>query len=217
MKFFKIIVLFAFIGLIAVSCKETKKEELKETIDIIEEESEPTDTTESNEVQKNEKSAAEKPANSTKPSESEPQTDPPVEVVEVSTEDLSALEAEDEDEILEMAADVPVVYPGCGGGTASEIRACSLNKFITFFSENFNSEVVDELDDLKAGIHSMRALLKIDKTGNISVKRVLAEKKELEEEFRRVVALYPVMTPAIKNGEAVDVKFVLPIKFNVLN
>lgn len=208
MKLIKTLLLFAFIGTIAFSCKEAKKEDLNtdaeavETevveIDVVETETQGAESTEteSEEMKSGETKSAE-PAQGIEHSAKE--------VEEIKTHNL----------IVEATADTPVVYPGCSG-TLDEIRACSIKEFIAFFQKEIDDEVINGLD-LGAGVHNIRGLLKIDQSGKVSVQKVQAERKELEKEFSRVIALYPVMKPATKNGMPVSVSFILPIKYKVAN
>ena len=67
----------------------------------------------------------------------------------------------------------------------------------------------------KQGEYKIRALVKIDKTGKASVLKVDAPNTTLEKEVVRIINKLPNMTAATKNGEPVDVSFILPINFEV--
>jgi len=115
--------------------------------------------------------------------------------------------------IIETVADTPVIYPGCSG-TIPEIRACSIQNFVSFISKNFNSEIAADRN-LSEGEYKIRALVKIDKTGKSSVLKVDAPNTTLEKEVVRIIDKLPNMTAATKNGNPVDVSFILPVEFIV--
>ena len=55
----------------------------------------------------------------------------------------------------------------------------------------------------------------ISKTGKIEVTNISAPHKRLQKEGKRVVNKLPTMIPGKQNGEAVNVKYILPIVFSV--
>lgn len=115
--------------------------------------------------------------------------------------------------IIETVADTPVIYPGCSG-TFPEIRACSIQNFVSFISKNFDSDIASDRN-LREGEYKIRALVKIDKTGKASILKVDAPNTTLEKEVVRIINKLPNMTAATKNGKPIDVSFVLPVDFTV--
>ena len=212
MKLLKFVLLSIFIGIITISCQDAKKKELNETEVTTEDEAEVTEVeTTTEEVVSEEKPATTKKSTEAKEVEAEHKSKP--EIKEVKSTKVTEVETNEEEIILEKLADSPVVYPGCSG-TNDEVRACSIQEFTKFFTENFNVEITKDLE-LEAGVHNMRALLKVDKSGKVSVKEFYSDEKKLEEEFNRVITMCPTMTPAVSKGKPVNVQFVLPVKFEV--
>lgn len=87
-------------------------------------------------------------------------------------------------------------------------------KIANYVSANFNSELAKGLK-LKSGLQKVFVLFTIDKEGNITDVQSRAPHKKLEEEAIRVIASLPKMIPGKQKGEAVGVKYSLPIAFMV--
>ncbi len=207
MKLIKGLLAIALISIIAVSCKETKKEDLKEVIEVTETTDESTEVTDKNiETTDQSTDAANEKADATAHAAEEN--------IETTTTGVEEVDVE-EGVIIEAVADTPVIYPGCKG-TNEEIRACSIKQFKAFFRKHFNTNLANQLD-LEEGDHKIVAMVKIDKTGNFSVLKIDAENVTLEKEVIRVINKLPQMTPATKNGAPVDVSFVIPFDFKVVH
>ncbi len=220
MKNIKLFLIFAIISLITVSCKETKKDEpTEDSIEVTDESIESSEVTSEEEVvESSDQGATNSNAVSNDEAVSEAATEEsPKEVVETevetTTSDVEELKVE-EGVILEKLADTPVIYPGCDEGTSDDIRACSIKKFKNFLGSNFDKDLSSGLD-LNKGEHKIRALLKIDKTGKVTVRKIIASRVELENELIRIIGKLPNMTPATKGGSPVDVSFVVPMNFKV--
>ena len=108
--------------------------------------------------------------------------------------------------------DVPV-FPGCQG-TKEELRACLQEKITEHVAQNFNADLANDLG-LTAGVKRIFTMFKIDKEGNIVEAMARAPHKSLEDEAIRVVQSLPKMEPGTFNGNAVGVKYSLPIAFKV--
>ncbi len=105
------------------------------------------------------------------------------------------------------------IFPGCEG-TEEELRACLQDKISAHVNANFNSEMAKGLG-LEAGVKKIFVMFKIDKDGNIAEVKSRAPHVKLEEEAIRVINSLPKMIPGKQKGEAVGVKYSLPIAFNV--
>lgn len=117
-----------------------------------------------------------------------------------------------EDVPFAMIENVPV-FPGCEG-TEEELKTCLQEKITNFVSANFNSKVTEGLG-LQSGLKRVFVMFKIDKDGNMANIQARAPHKKLEEEAIRVIASLPQMTPGKQEGDAVGVKYALPIAFMV--
>ena len=105
------------------------------------------------------------------------------------------------------------VFPGCEG-TEEELKKCLQDSITTHVNKNFNTNIQKELK-LEPGIQRIYVMFKIDKNGNISDAKSRAPHKALQEEAIRVVSNMPKMIPGKYHGQAVGVKYSLPIAFKV--
>ena len=206
MKIVKVLFIFALVSMIAVSCKETKKEEVQDESAV-----EMTDDgSASGDVESTEGT-----------SEGEESSDPANDKVEAAGA-AKAIEGETkgveemvvpEGVIAEKLADTPVIYPGCEGGP-EEIRACSKEKFISFLKKEFNERLASDLN-LDPGDYNINSIIHIDEAGKCSVVKVDGGHEILKKEMTRVIGKLPQLTPATKGGKPVSVSFVLPFNYKV--
>ena len=105
------------------------------------------------------------------------------------------------------------VFPGCKG-SKKEMKQCFSKRVTKLVLRKFNGGLAEELG-LPSGKKRISVQFTVDKEGNISDVLVRAPHKRLEKEARRVVNLLPKMTPGKQRGNAVGVKFTLPITFMV--
>ena len=214
MKIVKVLFVFALVSMIAVSCKETKKEEVNDdAVEMTE------DSAESGEMEVTEESGtsaevvgAAAAASGSEASEGEA-TMEEVEVIEGQSMGIEEVVVP-EGVIAEELADTPVIYPGCTGSTAEEIRACNLESFTAYVKKEFNHEVSKEAN-IKSGEYMIKAAIHINKAGRVFTLRITAPNEALENEMRRVVDKTPHVVPATVGGEPVGVSFILPVDFRV--
>jgi len=206
MKIVKVLFIFALVSMVAVSCKETKKEEVQDE----------------SAVEMTDDGSASGDLESTEgTSEGEESSDPANEKVE-AVGAAKAIEGEtkgveemvvSEGVIAEKLADTPVIYPGCEGGP-EEIRACSKEKFISFLKKEFNESLASDLN-LNPGDYNINSIIHIDEAGKCSVVKVDGGHEILKKEMTRVIGKLPQLTPATKGGKPVSVSFVLPFNYKV--
>jgi hypothetical protein len=200
MKFIKGLVVIALISAIAISCKDTKKEELsKEGTEVV---------TETKDAVKEVKTETAAPAATTKASENTEK------VVETTTKGLNELPVA-EGIIYDSAAETPVAFPGCEG-TNEEIRACSLKEFKKNLAKNFDKDLMNRFD-LQPGQYKVRTILKVDASGKASVVRVDGSTEKTKAEIIKLIDKLPVLKPATVAGNPVEVYYVVPITFKVEN
>ncbi|RLD61934.1 MAG: hypothetical protein DRI95_13650 [Bacteroidetes bacterium] len=211
MKITKLLFVFAIIGLIAVSCKETKKEDVvdESAVEMTEEGSEATDmeATDDSSAESTDATPAASEGDVAEESAKEAQ-----EGVEAASKDVEEVDVEGVTVLSEEMADTPVIYPGCAEGSVEEIRACSKKEFIAFLKKEFDKDLANELS---MGNHEIRSVVHIDESGKCSVLRVTAPNPQLKREVERVIGKLPQMTAATKNGKPVSVTFILPVNFKV--
>ena len=105
------------------------------------------------------------------------------------------------------------VYPGCTG-TNEELKKCMSSKITKFVSKNFNADLAQGLD-IKAGKQRIVVQFLIDKNGNVADVKARAPHQDLKDEAIRVIKLLPQMKAGKSKGENVNVRYNLPIVFNV--
>jgi beta-lactamase regulating signal transducer with metallopeptidase domain len=110
----------------------------------------------------------------------------------------------------------PPVFPGCENIIeADEIKQCFSKNINQFIADNFNKELSKELN-LPPG--KKRILLKfiINKNGDITDIVCRAPHPKLKEEAIRIIKALPKMQAGLaKSGKKVNVRYNLPIIFNV--
>ena len=206
MKIVKVLFVFALVSMLAVSCKETKKEEVNDEAVEMTEDSAESGTS----VEDGAEAAA--VTSGSEASEGEASMKE-VKAIEGKTVGMEAFEVP-EGVIAEELADTPVIYPGCTGSTVEDIRACNLESFTAYVKKEFNSEVANEAN-IQSGEYVIRAAIHIDKAGRVYSLKVTAPNEVLKNEMRRVVDNTPHVTPATVGGEPVGVSFILPVVFKL--
>jgi hypothetical protein len=219
MKIVKVLFVFAMVSMIAVSCKETKKEEISdEAVEMTEDSagsSEMEVTEESGEMEVTEESevSVEGAGAAAAASGSESET---------TMEEVEAIEGESmgmeevvvpEGVIAEELADTPVVYPGCSG-SVEEIRACNKESFIAYLKSEFNRDVAKNAG-FKNGNYKIGVVLHVNKAGRVFSLRVTAPKKALETEMERVINSVPQVVPATEAGAPVGVSVMFQVDFRI--
>ena len=113
---------------------------------------------------------------------------------------------------FDLVENVPV-FPGCGGGTNDELKACFNTKMNAFFKENFNIEVAKELE--LTGMNRVNVFFKIDRGGAIFDVALRASSVTLGNEILRVINTLPQCRPALQRGKPVTVPYFMPFEFDL--
>jgi len=223
MKILKLLLVFTLVSTIAVSCKETKKEEVQddaavemteESSDAVSEEA-PAASTETSEEEEGSSNAAAgaaagaAAASSASDSEGSKEA---AESIDVESKEIEAVIVP-EGVIAEELADTPVVYPGCSG-SVEEIRACNKESFIAYLKGEFNHDIAKDAG-LKKGDYEIGIVMHVNKAGRVFSLRVTAPKKALENEMVRIINSTPKVVPATKAGEPVGVSLKFLVDFRV--
>ena len=214
MKIIKVLFIFALVSMIAVSCKETKKEEVQDdaAVEMTEEGGDASDMEASEEGGEAAAGAAGAAAAA---EDGDGESMEAVKGVEAASKDVEALVVP-EGVIAEEMADTPVVYPGCTG-SVEEIRACNKESFIAYIKSEFNHEVAKEAG-LKKGDYEIGIVMHVNKAGRVFSLRVTAPNAALKTEMERVINKTPHVVPATEAGEpvGVSVKFLVDFKVEKL-
>lgn len=213
MKIVKVLFIFALVSMIAVSCKETKKEDVQDgsAVEMTEEGSESSGAEAVEGGAAAAASGAESEDASKDGAEGEA-IEPKATAIQGETMGMEELVVP-EGVIAEELADTPVIYPGCTGSSAEEIRACNKESFIAYVKKEFNHDVSGE--GLKNGDYAIKAAIHVNKAGRVFTLRVTAPNEFLQKEMRRVIDNTPHVTPATHKGEPVGVSFMLPVDFRL--
>ena len=222
MKILKLLLVFTLVSTIAVSCNETKKEEVQDdaAVEMTEESSDagseeaPAASTEASDEEGSSNAAtgaAVGAAAASSASDSEGSKEA-VESIDAESKEIEAVIVP-EGVIAEELADTPVVYPGCTG-SVEEIRACNKESFIAYLKSEFNHEAAKGAG-LKRGDYEIGTVIHINKAGRVFSLRVTAANKALENEMIRVVNSTPAVVPATVAGEPVGVSIKFLVDFRV--
>jgi len=107
------------------------------------------------------------------------------------------------------------IYRGCKKKSSNEeLKKCMAHKITKLISKNFNVNLASKLN-LSSGIKRIFIRFKVNKKGTVSDIKVRAPHPKLKREAIRVIKLIPKMKPGKQNGKVVNVKYALPIIFNV--
>ncbi len=139
------------------------------------------------------------------------------EEVDVEVKEDEIVEVEEEEEVVEdvpfsVIENVPV-YPGCKGNNAA-LKKCMQDKITKHVGRKFNVDLAQDLS-LPPGKKRISVQFKIDKNGNITNVRARAPHPRLQKEAIRIIKLLPKMKPGKQRNKPVNVRYNLPIVFNV--
>ncbi|MDY8134112.1 VIT domain-containing protein [Aquimarina sp. 2201CG5-10] len=140
------------------------------------------------------------------------------EIVEVEeVEAVEDIEMDDEDTSLVSFAvieQIPV-FPGCEPYTTEDERKnCFSQNIRSIVSRNFNTQIGTDLG-LPLGVQRIYAMFTIDRKGKVNNILVRAPHPKLEKEVIRVLKKIPGMIPGKQRGRPVEVRYALPIVFNI--
>ena len=220
MKIIKLLFIFALVSMIAVSCKETKKDEVQDdaATEMTEEGSDASGMEASEEGGEEEVSSSDAAGAAGAAAAGEATDTESMEAaegVEAAPKDVEPLIVP-AGVIAEELADTPVVYPGCTG-SVEEIRACNKESFIAYIKSEFNHEIGKQAG-LKKGDYEIGVVMHVNKAGRVFSLRVTAPNAPLKREMERVVNKTPHVVPATEAGEpvGVSVKFLVDFKVEKL-
>lgn len=220
MKIIKLLFIFALVSMIAVSCKETKKDEVQDdaATEMTEEGSDASGMEASEEGGEEEVSSSDAAGAAGAAAAGEATDTESMEAaegVEAAPKDVEPLIVP-AGVIAEELADTPVVYPGCTG-SVEEIRACNKESFIAYIKSEFNHEIGKQAG-LKKGDNEIGVVMHVNKAGRVFSLRVTAPNAPLKREMERVVNKTPHVVPATEAGEpvGVSVKFLVDFKVEKL-
>lgn len=131
------------------------------------------------------------------------------------TAQAQTLQSEIEIQAVPFAViEIVPVYPNCESLDSNEERKqCFSKKMTDFVNENFNENVAKELGLI--GVNRLIVQFTINTKGEIQDVLSRAPHPRLEEEAERVLGLLPKMEPGMQRGRPVNVRYSLPIVFQI--
>jgi len=105
------------------------------------------------------------------------------------------------------------IFPGCEDLTKEASKACFSKEISKFINKKFNTGIAEGLH--LNGKQKIWVEFKIDKTGIATDIRARASHKKLEKEAIRIVKKLPQMTPGKQRLKPVNVRYTLPITFQI--
>jgi protein TonB len=119
----------------------------------------------------------------------------------------------DEDVDFIIIEDAPI-YKGCEGLSKEENKKCFIKSIQKFVVKRFNVNLAQDLG-LAPGKYKIFAQFVIAKDGNITEIKIKAPHSKLKKEVNTIIKKMPKFTPGMQRKVPVNVKFTLPISFNV--
>ncbi len=108
------------------------------------------------------------------------------------------------------------IFPGCEKlSTNEEKAACFSEKIGKIVSRKFNTDLGERYG--LSGVQRIYTQFDVDASGMIKNIQIRAPHPKLEKEAKRVVNLFPEMTPGKQRGKPVTVRYQLPIVFKIQN
>lgn len=117
-----------------------------------------------------------------------------------------------EDIDFKILEDAPI-FPGCEGLVKEASKHCFSKKISKFINKKFNTSIAESLNI--NGKQRIWVEFKVDKKGTVTDIKARSPHKSLEKEAIRVIQKIPQMTPGKQRLEPVNVKYTLPIIFQV--
>ncbi|NVK52910.1 MAG: energy transducer TonB [Flavobacteriaceae bacterium] len=124
----------------------------------------------------------------------------------------------DDDVIVEdvdfiIIEDAPI-YKGCEGLTKTANKKCFIKSIQKFVLQKFNIDLAQDLG-LSSGKYKIFAQFVVAKDGNVTGIKIKAPHPKLKKEVNSIIKQLPKFTPGMQRNIPVNVKFTLPISFNV--
>ena len=124
-------------------------------------------------------------------------------------------------EVEEITEDVPFtviedvpVFPGCKGDR-QELKVCFSKKIRAYVSRKFDVNLANDLG-LSEGRKRISVMFTIDTKGAVTEIKARAPHPRLEREVIRIIKSLPKMTPGKQRGTPVNVRYYLPIAFQIV-
>lgn len=121
--------------------------------------------------------------------------------------------ASEKKNILFEKIDQPPIFPGCEGLEAGVLKNCMAQKITRYVNAHFDTRVISKME--KVGRYRILVNFIINKKGKVVDVVAEASDPMLRQESIRVVSQLPDMIPGEEDGAPVNVRYTLPIIFQV--
>ena len=119
----------------------------------------------------------------------------------------------DEKVIITITEEDPI-FPGCEDVNPKERKNCFSQKISEHIKKNFNYPKEAKKNRITGKVIASFIINKEGEIQNITT-RGPENGKILEDEARRIISLLPKMKPGIQRGEPVNVRYSIPLNFNL--
>lgn len=135
--------------------------------------------------------------------------------IDVILKDYKPIDDDEIDENVDfiIIEDAPV-YKGCEELAKEENKKCFIKSIQMFVVKRFNTELAQDLG-LNSGKYKIFAQFVIGKDGVVKDVKIKAPHVKLKNEVNSIITKLPKFTPGMQRKVPVNVKFTLPISFNV--
>jgi len=143
--------------------------------------------------------------------------DDPKDAQQLALNDIPSVEAPPEDPNVDVdfvKVEIKPTFYKCENKKGEAQKACFNKMMSKYVNKYFNSDIGQDLG-LSEGIHRIWVQFVIDKNGDIINVKSNATQPRLKKEAERVVKRLPKMIPGKQRNHYVNVKYNLPINFNV--
>ena len=128
-------------------------------------------------------------------------------------QNMEITEIENEAVEFRILDKVPV-FPGCESyGTLEELKKCFVQNIQKHIAENFDVNRAHNTN--LSGTQRIFAQFLIDKNGDVVNLKVRAPHPDLQAAAEEAINTLPKLTPGMKDGKPVSVKYILPIVFKI--
>jgi len=128
-------------------------------------------------------------------------------------QNMEITEIENEAVEFRILDKVPV-FPGCESyGTLEELKKCFVQNIQKHIAENFDVNRAQNTN--LSGTQRIFAQFLIDKNGDVVNLKVRAPHPDLQAAAEEAINTLPKLTPGMKDGKPVSVKYILPIVFKI--
>ncbi len=119
----------------------------------------------------------------------------------------------DEKVIITITEEDPI-FPGCEDVNPKERKNCFSQKISEHIKKNFNYPKEAKKNRITGKVIASLIINKEGEIQNITT-RGPENGKLLEDEARRIISLLPKMKPGTQGGEPVNVRYSIPLNFNL--